>query len=63
MAETLSSGTKVWQYRSRNKQLLSWFIWLIGTAFLCIAGKGFLKVQPGFSFGMPRELRLTSVRA
>ncbi len=32
MAETLSSGTKVWQYRSRNKQLLSWFIWLIGTA-------------------------------
>ncbi len=32
MAETLSSGTKVWQYRSRNKQLLFWFIWLIGTA-------------------------------
>ena len=32
MAETLSSTTKVWQYRSRNKQLLSLFIWLIGTA-------------------------------
>ena len=32
MPENLSSGTKVWQLRSRNKQLLSWFIWLIGTA-------------------------------
>ena len=32
MHENLSSGTKVWQLRSRNKQLLSWFIWLIGTA-------------------------------
>ena len=32
MPENLSSGTKVWQLRSRNKQLLSWFTWLIGTA-------------------------------
>ena len=32
MPENLSSGTIVWQLRSRNKQLLSWIIWLIGTA-------------------------------
>jgi len=32
MAETLSSTPKVWQLRNRNQQLLSWFIWLLGTA-------------------------------
>ena len=32
MAETLSSTPKVWQHRNRNQQLLSWFLWLIGTA-------------------------------
>ena len=32
MNEKLYSETKVWHYRSRKKQFLSWFIWLIGTA-------------------------------
>ena len=32
MPENPTSGTKVLQLRSRNKLLLSWFIWLIGTA-------------------------------
>ncbi|MEC9383800.1 MAG: phosphonate ABC transporter, permease protein PhnE, partial [SAR324 cluster bacterium] len=32
MAETLSSTPKVWQHRNRNQRLLSWFLWLIGTA-------------------------------
>ena len=32
MAEALSSTPKVWQHRNRNQQLLSWFLWLTGTA-------------------------------
>ena len=32
MTEALSSTPKVWQLRNRNQQLLSWFLWLTGTA-------------------------------
>ncbi|MCH2271284.1 MAG: phosphonate ABC transporter, permease protein PhnE [SAR324 cluster bacterium] len=32
MAEELNSTPKVWQLRNRNQRLLSWFIWLLGTA-------------------------------
>ena len=32
MTEALSSTPKVWQHRNRNQQLLSWFLWLTGTA-------------------------------
>ena len=32
MIEALSSTPKVWQHRNRNQQLLSWFLWLTGTA-------------------------------
>ena len=32
MADALSSTPKVWQHRNRNQQLLSWFLWLVGTA-------------------------------
>ena len=32
MVDALSSTPKVWQHRNRNQQLLSWFLWLVGTA-------------------------------
>ena len=32
MADVFSSKPKVWQHRNRNQQLLSWFLWLVGTA-------------------------------
>ena len=32
MTEAISSTPKVWQHRNRNQQLLSWFLWLVGTA-------------------------------
>ncbi|MBC8257414.1 MAG: phosphonate ABC transporter, permease protein PhnE [SAR324 cluster bacterium] len=36
MAETLSSSPKIWQHRNRNQQLLSWLIWLLGTALFVV---------------------------
>ncbi len=32
MTESLSPAPKVWQHRNRNQQIISWFLWLIGTA-------------------------------
>ena len=37
MSEIVSPKTKVWQYRNRKQQFLSWFLWLSGTVifFYC----------------------------
>ena len=32
MARALSSTPKIWQHRNRNQQLLSWFLWIVGTS-------------------------------